>query len=172
MCFLLKVLVFCRFTESFYLSDQVVSIANFALAADFQDLATSKVSREQVAAFRLLLNDPRTALDRVVIPKRHRKARGNSTSHDPMFIRSCLLGLQLHLRLSYNAWLPPGNADADFVWSVVCDLLEFWWNSIWLWADGGGVEAEDCRRQSVHCALNWPSQFEDFLQHLTSSFSH
>jgi hypothetical protein len=141
---------------------------------DSQDLATSKVSREQVAAFRLLLNDPRTALDRVVIPKGNaqRKTRRSLARDDAMFIRSCLLALQLHLRLSYCNWLPPGNADADFVWSVVCDLLEFWWNSIWLWADGGGVEAEDCRRRSVHCALNWPSEFEDFMQHLTSSFSH
>ena len=142
--------------------DDLPSIANLVNRTEHQVLETPKVTAEQVAAFRLLLQDPGTALSRVKPPK-GKKAENR--------LRSCLLALQLHLRLCCTGWAPRENVAVDFVWAVVCDLVRFWWTSTWKWDDEvGDGEAVECWKESVSLALKWPPRFETFLKELTGLF--
>ena len=137
----------------------MLTVANLQILCESEVLETSDLTREQLAAFRLLREDP-TALPRVK-PTKTKKAENH--------LRSCVLALQLHVRLFCVGWTARENFAVDFVWAVVCDLLQFWWTS-WSWADDEG--AEECQKQSVQFALEWPSRFRKFVAELSGMFVH
>ena len=138
----------------------MLSVANLEVLCESEVLETSNLTREQLAAFRLLREDP-TALPRVKATKT-RKAENH--------LRSCVLAMQLHVRLFCFGWTARENVPVDLVWAVVCDLLQFWWTSTWSWADD--EEAEEYQKQSVQLALEWPNRLRKFVEELSGMFVH
>lgn len=146
-----------------------LSIANPKTSGDELIVVTSEAAENQVSAYRRLLAEPSTALNR--IPRRnHRVGSGDDQ-------RVFLFALQLHLRLSRCEWPVMKDCEdehtvrqfCDFLWAIVSELLEFWWVSVWKWSNEDVDQSLQCRRRSVELAVTWPSSMEQFLDHLSGT---
>jgi hypothetical protein len=134
---------------------------------------TPEVAADQVSAFRLLLADPSSALSRLPHPRL-------VTLGDP---QTSILTLQLHLRLTRCGW--PGSREdeedeehpnraavplSELLWVSVCDLVEFWWSSVWGWSKENS-QVSKCQRDSVRFALEWPQIMHNFVNTLAGTIS-